>query len=150
MPFVLIGALVAFNLPIVLVAVFVPFLSHMRRALMDKGADGPIESTSYSRITGLFGAVVLTTFFWAMGNLILWRVATARDQDVDALIDSVWKFFLLGSALFLPYAFNQLRSVFTDRYRANPEPAPPEPAKPVELAKGVTDPTASGVRILKP
>lgn len=146
MPPVLIGALIAFNLPIVLVSIFVPFLAHMRRALWDKGANGPIESTSYSRITGLFGAVVLTTFFWAMGNVILWRVATARDQDVEALIDSVWKFFLLGSALFLPYAFNQLRSVFTDRYRANPEPAKPPP---VELAKGVADPTASGVKILK-
>ena len=73
-------------------------------------------------------------------------MATARDQDVEALIDSVWKFFLLGSALFLPYAFNQLRSVFTDRYRANPEPTKPPP---VELAKGVADPTASGVKILK-
>ncbi len=69
------------------------------------------ETTSYSRVAGVIGAVVLATFFWGLGNVILYKSLTSP-SEIEALLGSVGKFFLAGSSLFVPYAFNQLKGVF--------------------------------------
>lgn len=67
--------------------------------------------TSYSRVSGLIGAVILATFFWGLGNIILYK-AIISPSEITTLLSSVGSFFLAGSSLFVPYAFNQLKGVF--------------------------------------
>ena len=107
------AVLVMFNGPVLAVLACLPFIRQLGGALREKSR-GPDSSgmTSYSRITGLFGAVVVAAFFWALGNLILY-MEFSRPADVARLVDDVWKFFLAGAALFLPYAFNQLGGVLS-------------------------------------
>ena len=68
--------------------------------------------TSYSRVAGFVGATVIATFFWALGNIILYKAFVAPAEIRD-LLSSLVTYFLSGASLFLPYAFNQLRSAFT-------------------------------------
>jgi hypothetical protein len=64
---------------------------------------------SFSRTAGAFGAMSLAA---AVIGVAYWMVyALFYDQDVKVLKEASW-FFLSGSALFAPYAFNQLSSVF--------------------------------------
>jgi hypothetical protein len=107
----LIFVLIVFNAPIAVVAIGLPFLASLSSALMEKNGDVGSETTSYSRISGLFGSVMISAFFWALGNVIIWK-AFENPAQIEPIIDSVAKFFLVGSALFLPYAFNQLRLIF--------------------------------------
>lgn len=134
-------ALVLFNAPILVICVSLPFVGSLRSALQEKGPAGAIESTSYSRITGLFGAVAVTAFFWAVGNAVLWRVFDDASEAKD-IVQGVWEFFILGAALFLPYAFNQLRSILTDRQQHTVE------MERLKLAPGVTVPGTPGTTVL--
>jgi len=71
----------------------------------------PVGMTSYSRVAGLLGVGALTSFFWALGNVIL-RQAFIDPSKIGEIVTGCEPFFLAGSALFAPYAFNQLSSVF--------------------------------------
>jgi hypothetical protein len=135
-------ALVVFNAPILTISVCLPFVGSLRSALQEKGPSGPIESTSYSRVTGLFGAVIVTAFFWAMGDVILWYIFEAPEK-AEAIIDGVWKFFILGAALFLPYAFNQLRAIVIDRQQQTVA------LERLKLAAGVAIPGSPGTTVLR-
>lgn len=69
--------------------------------------------TSYSRVAGLVGSVVIACFFWAFGNILIWRAfADPSGQSVKALVEGIWPWLTGGAAMFLPYAVNQLRAVF--------------------------------------
>jgi hypothetical protein len=70
------------------------------------------SDVSYSRVAGAIGAIVLASFFWAVGNVILYK-AFSSISDIRELVSSLGTFFLAGASMFLPYAFNQLRAVFT-------------------------------------
>ena len=134
--------LVVFNTPITAVAVGVPFVAQLSGALREKGADGQPGAPSYSRITGLLGAVVTSTFFWALGNVVLWK-AFSQAAEIGPLIRAVWPYFLIGSALFLPYAFNQLRSIFAPTLggqSGQPNETAQDPPPPRPLAPGVVVP----------
>lgn len=101
----------SFNLPILAVALCLPFVKQLGHVLKEKTPLGePTDATSYSRITGLFGAVAVTGLFWSMGNVLLLKALT-NVGDIRAITDNVSRFFLIGSALFMPYAFNQLKSI---------------------------------------
>ncbi|MBV9635017.1 MAG: hypothetical protein JOZ40_10345 [Methylobacteriaceae bacterium] len=69
------------------------------------------EGTSYSRAAGMVGAVVLSGFVWALGNVVLYKGFTAPTEIKD-LLTGVAPFLLASSTLFAPYAFNQLSEVF--------------------------------------
>jgi hypothetical protein len=76
-------------------------------------APEPTDPTSYSRVSGLIGSVVMAAFFWAIGNVILYKAfSTAGIADIKTLLSSLGTYFLAGSSLFVPYAFNQLKSAF--------------------------------------
>ncbi len=88
-------------------------LSEKRRSVDGKASKADGEATeptgSFSRIAGSIGATVLAAFFagvsyWALFNLF-------RGGDLGKL-DELESFFLVGAALFAPYAFNQIRSIF--------------------------------------
>jgi len=135
-------AILIFNVPIIIVAARLPFVSSLRAALREKGPAGPIESTSYSRVTGLFGAVMVTSLFWAVGNIVIWYLFDDIAK-AEKIVDSVWKLFVLGSALFLPYAFNQLRTIMVDTQKQTVE------MERLKLAPGVTVPGKPGTKVLK-
>lgn len=102
---------ITFNVPILLILCVVPFGSRLNQALKQKSPNGDAtESASYSRITGALGAVAVTSFFWSIGNVVLSH-ALAGDDKISPLIRAITPFFLIGSALFLPYAFNQLKTL---------------------------------------
>ncbi len=72
----------------------------------------PTDITSYSRVAGFIGASVMATFFWALGNIILYKAFTSLSEIHD-LLASLATYFIAGSSLFLPYALNQLKAVFS-------------------------------------
>lgn len=81
----------------------------VRLALSEKGrddGDGPLPSFSW--IAGSIGALSLVATFVAVGYWTLY--ALYLDGDLQRLKD-LWWFFLAGSALFLPYAFNRLSTI---------------------------------------
>ena len=85
-------------------------------AAADPGAVVPIgpDDTSYSRVAGMIGAVVMAAFFWAVGNVVLYK-AFLDPGSINNLVGSLGTFFLGGASLFLPYAFNQLREAFSPK-----------------------------------
>lgn len=66
------------------------------------------SDTSYSRIAGMLGAIVLGCLIWGLGNVVLAR-AILDPKQVKTMLEGVWPFLLSTSALFAPYAFNQLK-----------------------------------------
>jgi hypothetical protein len=104
--------LLSFNLPIIVVLGRMAMVADLREVLQEKGPLGEGDTTSYSRLTGLAGAVMVTALFWAVCNIALYR-SLVGEATVGALVRDFWPMFLLGSALFLPYAFNQLKSAFS-------------------------------------
>lgn len=105
-------AFLSFNMPIAGFLLAVPFGKRLDDVLKEKTPDGTATSaTSYSRVTGALGAVILTSFFWAVGNVVL-SIALVDAAKIKPLLEGVWPFFLIGSAFFLPYAFNQLKTLF--------------------------------------
>jgi len=104
--------LVVFNLPPALLTWKLLRSVDLRQVLREKTpAGGPTDATSYSRLVGLMGATVLTSLFWALGDVVLYKSLT-QISDIRPILDGVGPLFLAGVALFLPYAFNQVRSVF--------------------------------------
>jgi hypothetical protein len=66
------------------------------------------EVPSYSRVAAAVGTFVLATMVLGMGYYALWSLFTRNTVDLS----SVGSYLLSGSALFAPYAFNQLSSIF--------------------------------------
>lgn len=69
------------------------------------------SETSYSRVAGMIGAVVLACFVWAVGNVALYKMF-ANPEEVATLLGSLGTYFLAGASLFAPYAVNQLSTTF--------------------------------------
>ena len=79
--------------------------------LQEKAPDGtPSGALSYSRVTGLIGAVVVASLFWVMSNVAI-AVAILNPGDLENVLGGVSKLFFVGAALFIPYAFNQIKTL---------------------------------------
>ncbi|OLF53675.1 hypothetical protein [Pseudomonas chlororaphis] len=63
---------------------------------------------SSSRLGSAVGTFVLATMALGVGYYMLWALFTQQSVDLS----SIGTYFLSGSALFAPYAFNQLSSMF--------------------------------------
>jgi|tagenome__1003787_1003787.scaffolds.fasta_scaffold20795876_4 uncharacterized RDD family membrane protein YckC len=94
----------------------------LRELVREKSLPPPVETastantasagdTSYSRVSGLAGAVVLSSFVWGLGNVVIYKAFLAP-ADIPVLLSGVSPFILSASALFAPYAVNQLSSIF--------------------------------------
>ena len=132
-----------FNVPVVTLVGFVLSKKRMNEAISEKGPVAKGDLTSYSRLTGALGAVILTTFFWALGNIIIWKAFTNID-DMMKISNSVGNFFMIGAALFLPYAFNQIRNIFAPPVLVEPVADPKAQlasAHQPALAQGVITPS---------
>lgn len=78
----------------------------------DVGGVDP-RNTSFSRVSGFIGSIVMSTFFWGIANVLLAR-SFGSQSDISAIKDIVTNlgsYFAYGSALFAPYAFNQIKSM---------------------------------------
>ena len=69
------------------------------------------DDSSYSRIAGMIGAVVMAVFLWGLGNILLYKCFGAVGE-VATIMQNVGSFFLAGAALFAPYAANKLTAAF--------------------------------------
>ena len=79
--------------------------------VQEKTPDGrPTGAISYSRVTGLIGAVVVASLFWIMSNVSI-AVAILNPSELADILNGITKLFFVGAALFLPYAFNQLKTL---------------------------------------
>jgi hypothetical protein len=83
-------------------------------AVAPAATNGSAGVTSYSRVAGMTGATVLACFLWALGNVILYKCFhdPHAAAEVSTLVSGIAPYFLVGSAMFLPYAFNQIKAVF--------------------------------------
>ena len=137
-PYVMWGTLIIFNFAIIILLKVSLQNIDLREVLREKapGAQPPApppaaplpvgapagaapdapDNTSYSRVAGILGAIVLATFFWAIGNIILYKefacASGACGTDVKDLVSGVSSYMLSGAALFAPYAVNQLTNIF--------------------------------------
>lgn len=104
-------AVVLFNLPILFAAWRLLGVANFSSALREKGPSGELDGpVSYSRVTGMIGAVVVASLFWMMSNVTIWTALTAPG-DLAGILSSVSNLFYVGAALFVPYAFNQLKTL---------------------------------------
>jgi hypothetical protein len=86
-----------------------PFLA---RALSEKGEppkSGDDNDPSFSRVAGALGAVGLAATFVGIGYWVMYELYFGTDLTK---LSNLNLYFLSGSALFLPYAFNRLASIF--------------------------------------
>ena len=85
--------------------------SALSAMVQEKTPEGkPSGTLSYSRVTGLIGAVVVASLFWIMSNIAI-ADAILDPEVLPDVLEGVTKVFFVGAALFLPYAFNQLKSL---------------------------------------
>ncbi len=105
-------AIVAFNIPIAIAALGMRKVKDFSQALHEKDpATGDATgSVSYSRVTGVVGAVIVGSLFWMISNIVI-GMAILEPSQVPRILGSIGPIFLVGSALFLPYAFNQLKTL---------------------------------------
>jgi hypothetical protein len=89
----------------------------LRQALSEKeatpsapAATPPTGEASFSRVAGAVGAIGIAATFVSIGYWVLHTLFF----DIDNLgkIQGLGTYFLAGAAMFLPYAFNQLASIF--------------------------------------
>ena len=104
-------ALIAFNAPIGVAAWKFRTVTGLGEIVQEKDAAGrDTGSVSYSRVTGLIGAVVVASLFWIMSNISI-AVAIIDSRLLPDILNGVTKLFFVGAALFVPYAFNQLKTL---------------------------------------
>jgi hypothetical protein len=104
-------AVVAFNVPIGVAALGFSRVTGFNNALREKDENGgSTGAISYSRVTGMIGAVVVASLFWVISNIVI-ATAIISPADVSNILSNIKAIFLVGAALFLPYAFNQLKTL---------------------------------------
>ena len=104
-------ALIAFNAPILVAGWRFRNVTGLSDVVQEKDAEGKdTGAVSYSRVTGLVGAVVVASLFWIMSNVAI-ATAILNPKDLPDILNGVTKLFFVGAALFVPYAFNQIKSL---------------------------------------
>jgi hypothetical protein len=112
------GGYIAASLAAIGIAVYKH--ADFKGVLSDKAMSAPPTAlnesapTSFSRLAGLLGILYLTAFLWGIGFFVLTYIWVAPDTIGKVISDS-GQFLMAGSALFAPYAFNQLSQVFSTK-----------------------------------
>jgi hypothetical protein len=74
-------------------------------------SDPAVDNTSYSRLSGFIGSIVLVCFLWGVGNVVIYEALNDVDS-VTKFLSALGTYFLAGASLFAPYAVNQLSAIF--------------------------------------
>jgi hypothetical protein len=72
----------------------------------------PVPSPSTSRLIAFFGMIAMLAFFIGFGSYLLWALFTDRGTQAKDAFDAVKSYLLYGTALYAPYALNQVSSAF--------------------------------------
>lgn len=83
----------------------------MRGMLTEMGATDDAPKNSFSRTAGAVGAFGLASVFIGIGYWIVYILFLGDIAQLKDLKD-LGIYFLSGSALFAPYAFNQMKTIF--------------------------------------
>ncbi|MBP0496006.1 hypothetical protein [Roseomonas indoligenes] len=83
------------------------------RSMLSEPADQPAKTVkgSFSRTAGAFGAMGLAASVVGISYWVIFDLFSTNGDNLGKLKDVGW-FFLAGSALFAPYAFNRLSKLF--------------------------------------
>jgi hypothetical protein len=104
-------AVVSFNIPILIAASKLRSVPDAGQMLQEKNAAGSSTgAVSYSRVAGTIGAVVVGSMFWIISNIVI-ATAILHPSSVKDILSNIGTIFLVGATLFLPYAFNQLKTL---------------------------------------
>lgn len=76
------------------------------------GSSGASSTGSTSRVIAFLGLIGMLSMFVGIGFYLLWALFNGK-QDLLHQLDTAGHYLLYGSALFAPYAFNQIKSAFT-------------------------------------
>ena len=68
-----------------------------------------IQKPSFSRLAGAIGSIGLAAVFIGIGYWIIYSLFSGGKLEA---LDGIGTYFLSGSAIFAPYALNQLGKVF--------------------------------------
>lgn len=79
-------------------------------ALTEK--DDPNGKISFSRVAGSIGSIGLAAFITGLGIWVFFAINDPEDTKRIEQLGQLWPYIGGGSALFAPYAFNQLSKVF--------------------------------------
>jgi hypothetical protein len=74
-------------------------------------SDPSMDNTSYSRLSGFIGSIILACFLWAIGNILIY-LAVNDMESATKFMSAMSTYFLAGASLFAPYAVNQLSAIF--------------------------------------
>lgn len=80
-----------------------------KKVLSEKNNEDQDVSPSFSRLTGAVGTMGLAAIFIGVGYWVIYAVFNNLSLIV---LQDLGVYFLSGSALFAPYAFNKLAGVF--------------------------------------
>ena len=81
--------------------------------LTEKAEVGAGKS-SFSRLAGAVGAMAIAATFVGISYWAIEALFFEKDEYLGRL-EKLWVYFMVGSALFAPYAFNKLSEVFKNR-----------------------------------
>lgn len=73
------------------------------------GSDDPSLKPSFSRLCGAIGMIIMAAILLGVGIYGIWSLF---ENGGAAGIKDMGSLFLAGSALFAPYAFNQIKAAF--------------------------------------
>lgn len=68
---------------------------------------------SSSRLIAFLGMIAMLSMFMGIGLYLLWALFNGKGDDAKKAMDAASTYLLYGSALYAPYAFNQLKAAFS-------------------------------------
>ena len=82
---------------------------------MTTNADGEQNlDLSYAKVSGAIGSIAISSLFVGLGYYILYALYLEQGDtfSLKESLNGLGTYFLAGAALFLPYAFEKLSTVF--------------------------------------
>ncbi len=76
------------------------------------GTAATAPASSASRLIAFFGMIGMLAMFMGLGLYMLWALFEGKSEEAQKAIEAMKWYFLWGSALYAPYAFNQLKGAF--------------------------------------
>ncbi len=88
--------------------------STLRKILAEKDASGNSGDTSFSRVAGVMGATMLSSFLIIFGGFIIYHLGEKGGaDDIKDWFEAAKSYLIFSAALFTPYASNQISKIFT-------------------------------------
>ncbi len=76
-------------------------------------AADPGSSASASRLVAFLGTIAILAMFMGFGLYALWAAFNGKGAEAGVTLKAVSSYLLYGSAMYAPYAFNQIKAAFS-------------------------------------